>query len=334
MKPSVKGTSRRASAPERPRLRVAVSASAVARFAAASAAACSPARYTEGVRTQVPSLQAHLVVAMRWSSSAGSARSTPGRRSSLQGPAVKFRILSLTVVCRTQEVHPATPQRSEREPKATATPPTGKTPGPRKKIIVHLAQERYASKRRRATLAVAAGAVDARASPSSAGADTFILDAGSGADYDARRRRLVLHHAAGSAPRWGRRPGNQAARGRKDQTALSSSARWRSFRSPRSAVVDRRRRAERDPHFRIDDVIRTFGPGATFDGTASDQIAVYGYPADGTVTVADFCPPVSPRSEIVYVGVITDASLAISGPLELRSRRHPGDRGEPTSTPR
>ena len=41
----------------------------------------------------------------------------------------------------------------------------------------------------------------------------------------------------------------------------------------------------------IDDVVGTFGPGATFDGTASSPIAVYHYAGNGTVTTADFAPP-------------------------------------------
>jgi hypothetical protein len=69
--------------------------------------------------------------------------------------------------------------------------------------------------------------------------------------------------------------------------------------------------------FRIDDVVATFGPGTTFDGTASDPIAIYAYPADGTVNVADFSPAGLAAVEIVNVGVITDASLAISGPLDF-----------------
>jgi hypothetical protein len=69
--------------------------------------------------------------------------------------------------------------------------------------------------------------------------------------------------------------------------------------------------------FRIDDVVATFGPGTTFDGTASDPIAVYSYPADGTVNVADFSPAGLSPVEVVNVGVITDASLSVSGPLDF-----------------
>lgn len=69
--------------------------------------------------------------------------------------------------------------------------------------------------------------------------------------------------------------------------------------------------------FTIDDVLSTFGPGANFDGTASDPIAVYHYPADGTVAVADFNPPGLTQLGIVGIGAITDASLAVSGAVSF-----------------
>jgi hypothetical protein len=69
--------------------------------------------------------------------------------------------------------------------------------------------------------------------------------------------------------------------------------------------------------FTIDDVIGTFGPGAVFDGTASDPVAVYHYPADGTVTMADFAPAGLSPLGTVATGVITDASLAVSGALSF-----------------
>jgi len=65
----------------------------------------------------------------------------------------------------------------------------------------------------------------------------------------------------------------------------------------------------------IDDVVGSFGPGATFDGTASDPIAAYHYPADGTVTVADFSPAGLGPLGLVNPGLVTDASLAVSGAL-------------------
>ncbi len=67
--------------------------------------------------------------------------------------------------------------------------------------------------------------------------------------------------------------------------------------------------------FTIDDVISTFGPGATFDSTASDPIAVYHYPADGIVTVGDFSPAGATQVGVVHPGAVTDATLAGTGAL-------------------
>jgi hypothetical protein len=67
----------------------------------------------------------------------------------------------------------------------------------------------------------------------------------------------------------------------------------------------------------IDDVLSTFGPGAAFDGTASDPIAAYHYPADGTVTVADFAPAGLENIGFLTPGLITDASLVSSGAVVL-----------------
>jgi hypothetical protein len=67
----------------------------------------------------------------------------------------------------------------------------------------------------------------------------------------------------------------------------------------------------------IDDVIPTFGPGATFDGTASDPIVVYHYPADGTVAVADFNPAGLAQIGFLNPGAVTDTSLVDTGPVVL-----------------
>jgi hypothetical protein len=67
--------------------------------------------------------------------------------------------------------------------------------------------------------------------------------------------------------------------------------------------------------FTIDDVLSTLGPGAELSTEASSPIAVYAYPADGAVTVADFAPAGLAQLQIVNVGTITDASLDVSGPL-------------------
>ncbi|HEV7735184.1 MAG TPA: hypothetical protein VGR62_23640 [Candidatus Binatia bacterium] len=64
----------------------------------------------------------------------------------------------------------------------------------------------------------------------------------------------------------------------------------------------------------IDDVIPTFGPGATFDGTASNPIAVGNYVGDGAVTLADFAVATSAIGTMTP-GVVTDATLANTGAL-------------------
>jgi hypothetical protein len=67
--------------------------------------------------------------------------------------------------------------------------------------------------------------------------------------------------------------------------------------------------------FEIDDVLSGFGPGANMDSTASTPIAVYHYPADGTVTVGDFSPAGLAQLDVVAVGAVTDATLLNTGPL-------------------
>jgi hypothetical protein len=69
--------------------------------------------------------------------------------------------------------------------------------------------------------------------------------------------------------------------------------------------------------FTIDDVISTFGPGAAFDNTVSDPIAVYHYPADGTVTVGDFSPAGATQVGVVHPGLVTDATLTGTGALNF-----------------
>ncbi len=67
----------------------------------------------------------------------------------------------------------------------------------------------------------------------------------------------------------------------------------------------------------IDDVIGTFGPGAEFDGTASSPIAASSYPADGTVTVADFAPAGLTSLGTITPGLITDTTLLGTGPVSF-----------------
>jgi hypothetical protein len=67
--------------------------------------------------------------------------------------------------------------------------------------------------------------------------------------------------------------------------------------------------------FAIDDVLGTFGPGASFNGEASSPIAVYHYPADGTVTTGDFAPAGLAQLGIAAPGLITDGMLLNTGPV-------------------
>jgi hypothetical protein len=65
----------------------------------------------------------------------------------------------------------------------------------------------------------------------------------------------------------------------------------------------------------IDDVLSTFGPGTAFDGTAASPFVAYGYVGNGAITPADFSPASPISIGTVTPGAVTDASLAVSGPL-------------------
>jgi hypothetical protein len=71
-------------------------------------------------------------------------------------------------------------------------------------------------------------------------------------------------------------------------------------------------------YFNIDDVIPTFGPGTTFDGTAASSLVLWAYTGDGVIALADFGnvggAPLAVVSTASF-GTITDATLAVSGPL-------------------
>lgn len=67
----------------------------------------------------------------------------------------------------------------------------------------------------------------------------------------------------------------------------------------------------------IDDVLSTFGPGSTFDGTAAEEIEAFAFAGDGVVTPADFAPPVSSPLGAILPGNVTDATLAVSGALSF-----------------
>ncbi|HYC53605.1 MAG TPA: hypothetical protein VEL28_01520 [Candidatus Binatia bacterium] len=72
--------------------------------------------------------------------------------------------------------------------------------------------------------------------------------------------------------------------------------------------------------FNIDDVIGTFGPGTTFDGTAAQAIVLWSYAGNGAIDLADFENVAGAPLAIVDTtgfGVITDASLAETGALSF-----------------
>ena len=150
----------------------------------------------------------------------------------------------------------------------------------------------------------------------SAHALTFTLDAGNGADYDSVGDGWFFTTPPNQPPDGVGDSGNQALAVGKINGTLELRA-MAEFPLVPLAGVTAADIQSATLHFRIDDIVGTFGPGATFDGTASDPIAVYGYPADGTVTVADFAPAGLVSQSVVNIGVITDASLAISGPVDF-----------------
>jgi hypothetical protein len=70
--------------------------------------------------------------------------------------------------------------------------------------------------------------------------------------------------------------------------------------------------------FNIDDVVTTFGPGTSFDGTAAETIVLFSYNGNGVIELADFNNVAGAPLFVVdttSLGVINDTSLATSGPL-------------------
>jgi hypothetical protein len=151
---------------------------------------------------------------------------------------------------------------------------------------------------------------------SAAHATTFTLDAASGADYDSVGDGWFFSSPPNQAPDGVGDSGNQPLAVAKIAGTLELRA-MAEFSLGSLSGLTAADVQSATLHFRVDDVIGTFGPGAAFDGTASDPIAVYGYPADGTVTVADFAPTGLAPQGVVAIGAISDASLAISGPVDF-----------------
>ncbi len=72
--------------------------------------------------------------------------------------------------------------------------------------------------------------------------------------------------------------------------------------------------------FNIDDVIATFGPGTSFDGTAAETLVLFSYSGNGTVELADFNNVAGSPLDVIdttSLGLIDDTSLASSGPLQF-----------------
>jgi hypothetical protein len=154
--------------------------------------------------------------------------------------------------------------------------------------------------------------VVALASTQAAMAATIVLDSSTGADYDAVGDGWFFVGPSQPPPDGvGDAGGNDLAIGY--QAGVVELRAMAEFPlAPLSGVTQV---SSATVTFKIDDVLSGFGPGTTFDNTASDPIAVYHYPADGTVTVADFSPAGLAQLSIVNVGLITDASLANTGPV-------------------
>lgn len=165
-------------------------------------------------------------------------------------------------------------------------------------------------------LAVATAALCASLLTGRAHALTFTLDSASGADYDAVGDGWFFTTPPNQPPDGVGDAGNQALAVGKIDGTLELRAMAEFALAPLAGLAASDIESA-TLHFRIDDVIGTFGPGATFDGTASDPIAVYGYPADGTVNVSDFSPAGLAPQGVVTIGVITDATLASTGPVDF-----------------
>lgn len=157
-------------------------------------------------------------------------------------------------------------------------------------------------------------AVAALTLPGLAAAETYVLDASTGANYDAVGDGWFFTTPPNQPPDGIGDVGGQALAIGKITGTLELRA-MAEFPLASLTGLTAAQIASVKVTFKIDDVINSFGPGATFDGTASSPIAVYSYPADGTVTVADFAPAGMSQLGTVTVGVMTDTTLASTGPV-------------------
>ena len=145
-------------------------------------------------------------------------------------------------------------------------------------------------------------------------AETFVLNSGTGADFDAVGDGWLFAGSPSATPDGVGDSGEQALAVGKINGVLELRAMGEFSLAPLAGLTASQI-ASATVTMTIDDVIGTFGPGAGFDGTASDPIAVYHYVGNGTVTTADFGPARLTQLGIVNPGVVTDATLAQSGPL-------------------
>ena len=145
-----------------------------------------------------------------------------------------------------------------------------------------------------------------------ANAETFVLDAASGADYDSVGDGWFFASPAQPPPDGVGDSGNQALAvglitGVLELRAMSE------FPLAPLAGLTASQIASATVTITIDDILTTFGPGSDFDTSSSSPMAVYHYVADGTVTPADFAAAGDQLGIVTPTG-ITDATLISTGP--------------------
>ena len=142
----------------------------------------------------------------------------------------------------------------------------------------------------RLTIGLAVGlAIDLALAAPALRAETFVLDAGTGVDYDAVGDGWFFAGPSQPPPDGVGDAGDQALAVGLITGVLELRA-MAEFPLATPSGLTAAQVQSATVTVTIDDVIGTFGPGATFDDTASNPIAAYHYPADGTVTVGDFAP--------------------------------------------
>jgi len=149
-----------------------------------------------------------------------------------------------------------------------------------------------------------------------ADAATFVLDGDTGADYDSVGDGWFFTTPPGQPPDGVGDLGNQALAVAYQSGVVELRAMAEFPLTPLSGV-QASHVLSATLRVTIDDVLGTFGPGTTFDGTAANPLVAFAYPADGTVTVSDFAPAGMTEIGQIVTGAITDASLALSGAVSF-----------------